>query len=791
MKQPLSLLILLLIVTLPAFAQPAESPLAGRDIERIDVIGNRSVATDTIRVYLGVYPGDDYRPERIQQNFANLWQTGLFDDIRVEAVEGDQGGVVLVIHVSERPRLGAVEFRGNDALKVSELNEALSRKSVDLHVGNPVEQALVQKAVEAIRAAYVEKGHEAVSITTDLEQMASPADRRLVFTIDEGFKARVGQIYFEGNTALSRLDLLKSMKEVKRHNIVTWIRKKNIYTPSKLQEDLERVRDLYQDHGYQAVAFGEPRIEQRRRYIDITVPISEGEVHRFNEVSIEGMTVLEADQFTSTFPLDKGDVLRRNAIQSRIELIGELYRRRGYIYAFVDPEYIPVDENVMDVRLNIYEGDQFRLGRLEFEGNTVTRDKVLRREIYLSEGSVMDMETFRLSLYKLGQLGYFKLTQDPDFQVNPEEKTVDVTVKGKEEGRHDVQFGGGYSERFGFFANFQFSTRNLMGTGESVGISVQQGEVENFFSLSYADPWFFDRPQSFGISAFKRDTVYPRSLGFESHAIGGSIAYGFRLDRFASLSFMYGYQDREDNYIMLAQPDREGNVPLPRIRDNLFTTSTIVPTYRYDSRDNPFDSTRGTRLSASVGYSGGGLGGTINMIKPIVNFSRFHKLTPRSTVSFNIEGGQIFPQDDDDCVHFFEDLSEENQRICVPQSERFYLGGDQSLRGFRSYSISPREDIFGSGELREVGGHKYAAFNFEYIYRVNDPLRAVVFADAGQAYGYRQEWDFSTLRYSAGLELRIFLPVFQFPLRFIYARNLDPQPDDRFQSFQFSIGNTF
>ncbi|MDX1583842.1 MAG: outer membrane protein assembly factor BamA, partial [Thermoanaerobaculia bacterium] len=673
---------LLFLIALAPMAEAQETPvLEGREIERIEVVGNRLVATDTIRVYLGVYPGDQYVPSTIRENFSSLWQTGLFDDIWVEAVEGDSGGVVLRVHVEERPRVSAVEFRGNDTLKASDLNEALEREEIDIHIGTPVEQRILQRAAEAIRRAYSETGHETVDVDMKLEETQVPGERRVVFEIDEGLKARVAQIYFEGNTEFSRLDLLTTMKEVKRHNLVTWVRKKNIYTPSKLQEDLERIRELYQDEGYQDVSFGEPRIEQTGKYVNITIPIKEGPVHYFSDVSVDGMEVFESERLIGNFPLEDGDVLRRNAIQNRIELIEELYRRRGYIYAFVDPEYREVEENVVDLHLNVYEGEQFRLGRLEFVGNEVTKDKVLRREIYLHEGDVMDMETFRLSLYKLGQLGYFKLTQDPEFEVNPEEQTVDITVKGKEEGKNDIQFGGGYSERYGFFAQFQFSTRNFLGEGESLGVSFQQGDQQNFFSLSYADPWFLDRPQSLGISIFKRDTQLPRSLGFESDSTGGSLAYGFRLDRFESVRFLYGYEEREENVTIQSQPDREGNVPLARIRDTQFTTSAFVPSYSYDSRDNPFDTTRGTKASLALSYTGGPLGGTINMVKPIVNLSRFHPLTSRSVLSFNLEAGQIFPQDDDDCVHFFQELDEQNRQICIPRSERFFLGGEQSMRG--------------------------------------------------------------------------------------------------------------
>jgi outer membrane protein insertion porin family len=471
-----------------------------------------------------------------------------------------------------------------------------------------------------------------------------------------------------------------------------------------------------------------------------------------------------------------------------------LYRRAGYIYAFINPEYEEIDNNVVNVRLNIFEGDQFRLGRLEFAGNTVTKDKVLRREIFLEEGDIMDMETFKASMYKLGQLGYFKITENPDFKVNPESKTVDIVVKGQEEGKNDVQFGGGYSEAYGFFAQFQFATRNFLGEGENLGVSFQRGRRQNFFSLSYADPWFMDRPHSFGVSIFDRETVLPDSIGYDSRGVGGSVAYGYRIARFESVTFLYGLENRTEHTEFTSEPDLEGTVPLPDIRDERFTTSAFVPSYRYDSRDNPFDTTRGRRMTMALSYSGGPIGGTINLFKPVVNFTQFRKVSRKASISFNAEVGHIWLHKDDNCVKLFSELdftdeNEINDNICVPRSERFLVGGENSVRGFESFSLGPREVI--AGFNRAVGGHKYNVFNFEYVYRVNDPLRFVLWADAGQAYAEQEDWDLSKLRYSTGAELRIFLPVFQFPLRFIYAFNPDKQEGDDFKTFQFSIGNTF
>jgi outer membrane protein insertion porin family len=779
---------------------PTREGLTGLPIEKVEVTGNTSVAESTIRVYLGLETGSLFFPESIRTNYLNLWQTGLFDDVKVEAEKGETG-VLVKVTVVERPRIGAIEYRGNKELTTANIAEALEIGKVDLNVGRTVDQVKLRRAAEVIETAYAENGFEGVTVTPRIEDRPTPNEKRVVFEINEGIKARVDKIIFDGNDRFSDWRLRRAMKEVKSHNVYTWARKRNLYIPSKLDGDLELVRNLYLDNGYKDVQFGDPVIEQtapKRPFpfigkkaprVRLTIPVKEGTVHSFRSVSVTGNTVFTEEMMIGKWPLEEGEILRRAPIQERIEFFEEAYRRRGYIYAYINSKYNEVEEDVVDVEIEVFEGDQFRLGRLEFEGNTTTKDKVLRREIFLNEGMIMDMETFKASMYKIGQLGFFKVTENPDFQVNPEEKTVDITVKGREEGKNDIQFGGGYSEAYGFFGTFQFSTRNLLGNGNTLGVSYQRGRRQDFFSLAYADPWFMDRPHSLGLSVFNRNTILPESVGFESRGKGGTASYGYRIGRFESISFTYGYEDRTERTEFVAPPDENGNIPLPDVFDNRFTTSAVIPAYRYDSRDNPFDTFRGTRFNAALSYVGGPiLGGSINILKPVLNFSYYRPISQRSSIAFNAEGGTIFPLDDD-CANFFEDLSDFENRLCVPRSERFFVGGEQSVRGFDAYSLGPREEVNGIESV--VGGYTYSVFNLEYIQRINDPLRFVLFADAGQAYGYKQTYDLSELRFSLGAEVRVFLPVFQFPLRFIYAWNPDEQPGDRFQSFQFSIGNTF
>ncbi len=766
--------------------------LTGQPVQRFEAVGNTTVASDTIRVYLGITPGESYNPDVIQKNFLNLWQTGLFDDIRIEAEKGDSGVIVRAI-VKERPRIGSVEYRGNKELNTTKINEALEKDKIDLHVGNTIEQTLVQRAAEAIKRAYSEQGFESVSVDATTENMLEPGEKKIVFNINEGTKASVASVEFVGNKHFSSRRLRRQMKNVQPTNIVSWIRKKNLYIPSKLDEDLENIKNYYMDYGYTNVSFGDPQVvnvrsAKKKQRVKIVIPVKEGTVHTLGAVTVDGDTVFTKDQLIGNLPVKKGDIVRRKPIQNRIDAFADAYRSRGYIYSYINPEYVERDSNVVDVQIHVYEGEQFRLGRLEFQGNTTTKDKVLRREIFLEEGQIMDMETFKQSLYKLGQLGYFKVTDNPDFKVNQEKKSVDITVKGNEEGKNDIQFGGGYSEGTGFFVQTQFSTRNFLGEGENLGLSFQTGNRLHFFSLSYADPWFLDTPNSLGMSLFNRTTNYPLSFGYQELSKGGSIAYGYRLHRFDSLSLVYGLEHVKSHYELNVAPDVNGNVPIADIADFTYSQSSIAPSYSFDSRDNPFDTTRGGRFSLGISYSGGPIGGTIHSVRPTLGMTKFIRLSRRSSVSFNSDLGYMVPLNKN-CSNTLDEQQLTSKELCIPKGQRFFVGGEYSVRGFEYGTLGPNETF--NGQTVIAGGYKQAIFNGEYIFRVNDPLRLVFFADSGFAWGYHQKVRPADLRYSTGAELRIFLPVFQFPIRFIYAMNPARKTGDRFSSFQFTIGNTY
>ena len=466
-------------------------------------------------------PGDPYDPAALQRNFLNLWQTGLFDDIRIETDNAPNGGVIVRAIVKERPRIGAVEYRGNKELNAAKITEQLEKDKIDLHVGNTIEQTLVRRAAESIKKAYSEGGFEGVTVDTTLEDMSERREEdRLQHQRRHQSHRRAHRLHRQPALLFPPSEKADEGSEGEQHRHL-----------DPQEEPLHPVEAGRGSRARQELLPGLRLHERRVRRAAVDDDRNGEEAARADHHPDQGRddpsprrrhrhrhTVFKPEAFIGNFPVKKGDVIRRKPIQDRLDALDELYRMRGYIYSYINPEYVERENNIVDVHITVFEGEQFRLGRLEFQGNTTTKDKVLRREIFLEEGQIMDMETFKQSIYKLGQLGYFKVNDNPDFKVNQEKKTVDVTVKGTEEGKNDVQFGGGYSEGTGFFVQTQFSTRNFLGEGENLGLSFQRGNRQNFYSLSYADPWFMDTPNSFGVSLFNRNTDFPLSVGYQERS---------------------------------------------------------------------------------------------------------------------------------------------------------------------------------------------------------------------------------------------------------------------------------
>lgn len=786
--------------------QPPPAPVNGRTVEAIEFKGLKTLTEETLRYYLGIQPGQPLDEDALNRNVKQLWDRSLVDNIEVESVPSP-AGVRLVITVVERPLLKSIDYDGLKRISKTDLQDKMTTQRIHVREGEPISLGELQRVKSLIEQLYAEKGYRFANAQYAITEVGSN-EKKIVFTVDEGNRVRISDLKFEGNTVFNDLRLRWSMKKTKESNLISRISKKDIYDPAKLQEDLDKVRDLYKGVGYKNVVIGDPKVEVRamnptaakvkdqNRRMFITIPIEEGERWKFGEVTLEGNQIYPSKALLRAFENKTGGWLRSKVIDDGVKEISDLYRNTGYIFARVDPELVERPGRVANVVIHIKEGDQFQVGRIEFSGNERTQDKVLRRELRLYEGGLMNVAAIRNSVLKVNQLGYFKLNEEDPVEIDTdtEKKKVNLNFKGAEADRTELQFGGGWSELDGFFGQFSISTKNFLGRGEQVGLSLQSGKLRNFFDLSYSVPWFLDKPQSVGIRAYNQSLQYDLLSGasdtYLRHSKGAVLTYGRNYKLFNSVSISYNRSNYNDETTVTIPALEPGQTPPPADQPQpgeVVTTklrinnSSLRPVFAFDSRDNPFETTRGQKISLAVEYAGGFLGGDNNFWRPEATYSLFQPVSnypTKTLVAVNLEGGWIKP---------FGGHT-------IPILELFYLGGENSIRGhaFRSIFLrdahnQPVRDLTGV----ILGGDSFAQVNLEYHFLLGGPFRLLLFADAGNVYGEGASFDISSLRKTAGVELRVLLPVFGAPLRFIYAKNLDPLPQDSFQNFQFSIGTSF
>ncbi len=803
-------------------AQPQQVPpsqdlggQSGRIIRDIKFQGNAMLPDETLRYYLGLETGQPLDENKLNESIKELWNRSLIDDLQVAATpaapsSSGETGVDLVITIKERPILRSISYEGLKRVSKTDIQDKLATQRIRVREGEPLSLGELQRVKGLVEELYSEKGYRFAQARYIVEDVGSPNEKRVTFTVDEGDRVRISEIEFEGNTVFNDVTLQWQMRNTRQSGPITRILKKDIYDPAKLQEDLDKVRKLYRGSGYKNVVIGEPQLEVRavnpdaatpkgqKRRLFLTIPIEEGERWKFGEITLEGNKTYSDQALLRVFKHNPGGWLRQKQVDDGVKSISDLYHNTGYIYARVEPELVERADRVADLVIHITEGEQFKVGRIEFQGNDRTMDKVLRRELRVFESGVVSVGGIRNSVLKVNQLGYFKLNEEDPVEIEPdvETKKVNLVFKGEEADRTELQFGGGWSELDGFFGQFAVNTKNFLGRGEQVGLSYQSGKYRDLFDLSYYVPWFLDKPQSIGLRLFNQDLDYRLDDDFTTtqqvrKSQGGILTYGRNFRLFQSASISYNRSTYEDRVSFVVPETQPGQTPDPNHPPgSVFPisydigNSSLRPVYLIDSRDNPFEPTRGQLFSLSAEYAGGFLGGDNYFLRPEISYSLFlptASYPARQVFALNVEGGMVEP------------FGDENKYPLSPL-ERFYLGGENSIRGHRFRSIYLRDD---KGEPRRdsngtiLGGTSYIQANLEYHFLLGGPFRVLVFADAGNVFGEGQSFDLSHLRYTAGAELRVLVPVFGAPLRFIYAVNLDPQPNDRFEVFQFSIGTSF
>ena len=493
------------------------------------IIGNRRIPKESILARLFSRTGDEYDPAVVERDFNSLWNTGYFDDVRIERVQG-AGCVQLEVYVREKPTIHTIDYVGLNSITVSDVLERYKKEKVQLSIESQYDPTHVKRAEVVLQEMLGEHGHQFATIRTEIKTLP-PAAVALTFHVKEGPTVKVGKIAFDGNHQLSHRQLVEAMKNLQPigipHSIILEQIFPRTFDASKLDEDAERVRAAYQDKGYFKANTGEPQTNVRNaggmnpftlhpstgKRVDILIPVEEGERYRLGGITFTGNKFYSnAKALRAQFAIKDGDYFNRTLFGKGLEALRKAYGEGGFINMVGTPEP-RVDEAKKLVYLNvdIDEGKPFYVSRIEFSGNTITRDKVIRREMLVEEGQVYNSRLVDLSLLRLNQLNYFdtlKAEQDVETRQNTEAGTVDLLVKLHEKGKNSIGVNGGISGLSGSFIGLNYETNNFLGLGETLSVNANIGDLSRNLSLGFNEPYLRNKPISLGIQVFSSKYDY-------------------------------------------------------------------------------------------------------------------------------------------------------------------------------------------------------------------------------------------------------------------------------------------
>jgi outer membrane protein insertion porin family len=691
-------------------------------VENITVHGNRRIPAETIKQRMFTKAGDVYDEPALDRDFNSLWNTGYFDDLRFEREDTEKGGVILHVYVKEKPTIREIKYTGLNAVSQSDVLDRFKKAKVGLTVESQFDPTVVKKAEVTIKDLLAEHGRQFATIRTEIHQLP-PAAVSIDFVIKEGPKVKVGKITFKGdNLKLKKREIRSAMKNLKPVGIPHSIFLENLFArtfdSSKLDEDAERVRFLYQTKGYDKVLVDNPTTKIRDtgkgfpyifrkgggKVVDITLPITPGDQYRLKAITFTGQKAITDARFLrAQFQIKDGDIFDRELIGKGLENLRKAYGGIGYVNFTAVPD-VEVDEEhkTISMKVDVDEGKQFYVRRIEFTGNTTTRDKVIRRELAIEEGNVYNSKLWEFSLLRLNQLQYFnelKVDEDSEVKQNQAEGTVDLLLKVKEKGKNSIGLQGGVSGLAGSFIGINYETNNFLGLGETLGISAQTGNLQKSAQFSFTQPYAFDRPLQLGFSVFTSRYDYNAAKNYEvlsgtalnlpqdvlstlqnfsQSQTGFSLTASYPLKRSlkrVGLSYSYNvtsiqtFSTASQQYFEAINFDGvTGPNSLNGIR-----TSSVTPSFTFNSiGPNAFQPKTGS--SIFVGGEFAGLGGNVNTIRPIVEYKHWRPMNKgRNALGFRLQGSYITGY---------------AGRVAPPY-ERFYMGGENDLRGFDIRTVTP------------------------------------------------------------------------------------------------------
>jgi outer membrane protein insertion porin family len=692
--------------------------------------GNRRIPADTIKHNMTTRRGDVYDQAGLERDFNALWNTGYFDDLRFEREQTSKGWVVYV-YVKEKPTIREIKYEGLNSISQSDLLDKFKERKVGISQESQFDPTRIKKAEVVIKEMESSHGHQYATVRTEVRPIP-PASVGVTFVIKEGPKVKVGKIRFEGNKRVSARTLSQAMKNTHAIGIPKSIILENLFArtfdATKLSEDAERVRYQYQTLGYYKAVVQDPKTQihdkngvvwylpfktKQGKVVDITVPVEEGERFRLKQITFTGnKTITNTAVLRRQFRMKDGEIFNADMVRKGIEDLRKVYGALGYVnFTSVPDTSIDEEHKLITLKIDIDEGKQFYVRRIEFQGNTTTRDKVIRRELAIEEGNLYNSQLWELSLLRLNQLSYFeplKPEQASEVHQNVADNSVDITLKLKEKGKNSIGLTGGVSGLSGTFIGLNFTTNNFLGLGETLQVSGTIGQYERNVMFGFTEPYLFDRPLQTGFTVYARRFDYNQAKqaslatgtnmnlplaianslqSYSQASTGATVSLSYPIKRsFKRVGITYGFDVSSiSTFTTASQLYFEDvtfrNLSGPNALSGI-KTSKVTPNFTYNHIDYPSRPHNGK--SFFVGTDISGLGGNVRAVRPVAEYKQFipmkglipkygHPTEGRQTLGFRIQASHISGYGG----------------LGASPFERFFLGGDTDLRGFDIRAVSP------------------------------------------------------------------------------------------------------
>ena len=753
---------------------------AAESVAAIWIDGNKRVETGAIRVNITLQPGQLVDEAVIDRDVRAIYDMGFFDDVWVTAARRPEGAVV-VYHVSERPYIERIEFRGVDNVAEDDLAAVINVTPRTIF-----DPQRVWTGLEQARKFYGGEGYPDAKIDFEVE-VGPDNNATLVYRVDEGDLIRVEDIRFEGVKAFKNRKLRKLMTTRERW-VFSFITGAGLLNEDELATDVERLTAFYYDQGYIHARIDEPRVERVEDGLVVTIKVDEGPLFHVRSIGFDGDLLMTEDDMRARLGFTEGDVFRASLLREAVFSLTEGYGDLGHAFAEITPDTRTAESgDQIDVRFNVKAGEVVAIRRIEIQGNTKTRDKVVRRELGLEEGQKFSGSGLRRSKTNINRLGFFEEVELTTNRTDrPDE--VDVLVKVKEGRTGAFSAGAGFSSADALLFNARVSEQNLFGRGQRLIFNADIGSIRQNFQISFTEPWFLNRPLAVGIDLFDWRLEFDRfTRGATGFALRGSYPlqelglgslYGLSLNRVRA-----GLEYRLEN----ARIDGVSQSAPPDVKDEEGTrlTSSMTPSLSRNTLNHAFDPTGGSRQILSAEFAG--LGGETDYIK-IDASGRWY--WPAGNIPGNRELtyslGAAIGSGVGDSGRSGEEL---------PVFDRYFPGGMNSHRAFDARDMGPTQEVcdeFGDNcDREEIGGSAELVVNNELIVPVvpDAGVKLVLFFDVGQAYLRDDAYDLGDLEYGVGTEVRWLSPFG--PLRISYGWNLFPDDGEDPSVVLFSFGSPF